>query len=64
MSDENADVTVKTAYQEYSVLRESLGIRAMFGENVPNFTDDIPEPKTEDERVFKFETRGVDKYDL
>ena len=64
MSDENADVGVKAAYQEYSVLRESLGIRAMFGENVTNFTDDIPEPKTDDERVFKFETREFEKYDL
>ena len=52
MSDENADVAVKVAYQEYSLLRESLGSRKMFGENVSDFTDDIPKPKTDDERVF------------
>ena len=64
MSDENADVAVKAAYQEYSVLRESLGSRAMFKENVSDFTDDIPKPKTHDERVFKYETSMRDKYDL
>ena len=48
MSNDDVDFAVKVAYQEYSFLRESLGNKAMFGENVPFFTDDIPEPKTED----------------
>ena len=64
MSDENADLALKAAYQEYSVLRESLGSRAMFGENVSDFTDDIPKPKTHDKRVFKFETSITRKYSL
>ena len=36
----------------------------MFGENVSDFTDDIPKPKTDDERVFKYETSMRDQYDL
>ena len=64
MSDKDIDQEVKDAEREYRGLRELLGSRKMFGEDLPDFTQDIPEPKPEEEKLFEHEPDSLkNKYD-